>query len=438
MNSLWLELAVILLLLVANGVFSMAEIAVVSARRPRLRALAEAGDSRARRALALAEAPTSFLATVQVGITLVGVLAAAFGGAAVAERLAVPLSRLQWLAPYAEETAFGLVVVALTYGTLVIGELAPKRIGLGQPELTACRLAGPMYLLSRICAPVVGLLARSTDALLGLLRIRPAPEAAVTDEDVRLLVREGMRAGVFHAQEPAMVESVMSLDRRPIRDLMTPRPKIIWININDTHETIWHRIVVSAHTTFPVHDGNRDHVVGLVNVKSIYANLAAGVPVRVRDLVTPALFVPPTLTVTALLERFKESGRHVALVRDEQGAVAGLVSLHDVMEAIVGRIPSLEDRMRPRALRRDDGSWLVDGRLEVDEFTVAVPDCPLPGAAPGRREAVGDWVVRHLGRVPAEGESFGLSRYMVEVIDLDGAHVDKILLLPATGSSSGR
>jgi putative hemolysin len=430
MQTILLELTIILVLLLANGVFSMAEIAIVSARKNRLRALAEAGDPKAGRALELAESPNTFLATVQVGITLVGVLAAAFSGAAMADKLAVPLAGIDWLAPYAEEVAFGLVVIALTYCTLVIGELVPKRIGLGNPEGVARALAGPMHLLSRIGSPLVSLLGSSTDALLAFFRIKPEPEVKVTEDDVRLLVREGMRVGVFHSHEPAMVESVMAFDRRPVRDIMTPRAKIIWINAADSHETIWHRIVVSAHTTFPVYEGRRDNVLGLVTVKSIYANLAAGIPVNVRDLVTPALYVSETQTVSNLLEKFRTTGRHIALTTDEFGTVTGLITLHNLMEAIVGDIPSPEDRLKPKAVRRADGSWLVDGLMGTEAFTATVTDFPLHAPAQRDYQTFGGFVVKHLGHVPAEGETFRAHGYVIEVIDMDGLRVDKVLLLP--------
>lgn len=441
MNSILLELTIIFALLLANGVFAMAEIAIVSARKNRLRSLAEAGDSNARRALELAESPNTFLATVQIGITLVGVLAAAFSGAALADKLTVPLAAIPGLAPYAEQAAFGIVVILLTYCTLVIGELVPKRIGLGNPEGVASALAGPMHLLSRLGAPLVSLLGTSTDALLALFRIKPEPEVKVTEDDVRLLVREGMRVGVFHSHEPAMVESVMAFDRRPVRDIMTPRAKIIWINAADSHETIWHRIVVSAHSTFPVYEGRRDNVLGLVTVKAVYANLAAGIPVNVRDLVTPALFVPETQTVSNLLEKFRTSGRHIALATDEFGTVTGLISLHNLMEAIVGDIPSPEDRLKPKAVRRPDGSWLVDGLLGTEAFAATVADFPLPPPAQRDYQTFGGFVVKHLGHVPAEGESFHAHGYLVEVIDMDGLRVDKVLLLPlknlpATGSKT--
>ena len=436
MSSILFELSIIFALLVANGIFSMAEIAIVSSRKAKLRQLADAGDTRARLALQLAESPNTFLATVQVGITLVGVVAATFSGASLSAPLAGMIREIPWLAPHADEAAFVLVVLVLTYFTLVIGELVPKRIGLGNPEGVARVLAGPMHRLSLIGTPLVSLLGRSTDALLALFRIKPEPEVKVTEDEVRLLVREGMRVGVLHPQEPAMIEGVMSFDRLPVRDLMTPRAKIIWINVTDTHETIWHRIVVSAHSTFPVYEGTRDNVLGLVTVKSIYANLAAGTVINVRDLTTPALIVPASQPATALLEKFKQTGKHVALVTDEFGGIAGLVSLHDILETIVGEMPALGDRHKPKALRRDDGSWLVDGMLDASDFERTVADFPLHPAHQRDYETFAGFIVKHLGHVPAEGESFRHAGYLVEVIDLDGHRVDKVALIPLKNLTS--
>lgn len=430
MNSVALELAVIFALLVANGVFSMTELAVVSARKSRLRQRAEGGDTRARVALELAESPNTFFSTVQIGITLVGVLAAAFSGATLTEQLAGPLAEVAWLAPFADKAAFALVVTALTYFTLVIGELVPKRLGLGNPEGIACALAGPMRWLSNLAAPVVALLSWSTDTLLKIFRIKPAPDAGITEEEVRLLVKEGTRAGVFFKHESEMVDSVLALDRLPVRDLMTPRAKIIWINVTDPHESVWHKIVVSGHTTFPVYEGNRDHVLGVVSVKAIYANLAAGTPANVRDLMVPPLIVPATQSASGLLEKFKHCGKHVALVADEFGGIIGLVSLHDIMEAIIGEMPTPDERARPRAVRRDDGSWLVDGMIGAEEFARLVPDFKLHAGPERDYQTFGGFVLKQLGRMPVEGESFPHSGYHVEVIDMDGHRVDKVLLMP--------
>lgn len=430
MNSVAIELTIIFVLLLANGIFSMTELAVVSARKARLRQRADQGDAGARAALELAESPNTFLSTVQVGITLVGVLAAAFSGATLTEKLAGPLKEVVWLAAYADKVAFTIVVTGLTYFTLVIGELVPKRLGLGNPEGIACALAGPMRWLSNLVAPLVTVLSWSTDALLALFRIKPAPEAGVTEEEVRLMVREGMRAGVFYQHESEMVDSVLALDRVPVRDLMTPRAKIIWINVNDSHESVWHKIVVSGHTTFPVYEGNRDHVLGVVSVKAIYANLAGGVPAHVRDLMVPPLIVPAKQSASGLLEKFKQCGKHVALVVDEFGGIIGLVSLHDIMEAIIGELPTLDERARPRAVRRDDGSWLVDGMMPTAEFERVVADFRLHAGPERDYQTFGGFVLKHLGRVPEEGVTFQHQGYHVEVIDMDGHRVDKVLLMP--------
>lgn len=430
MTAIAVEVTIIFVLLLANGVFSMAEIAVVSARKIRLRRMADAGDSRARSALELAESPNRFLATVQVGITLVGVIAAAFGGATLSAKLAEPLRQIGWLAPYADKASFLVVVAALTYFTLVIGELLPKRLGLANPEGIARALAGPMNKLAALASPLINVLSVSTEALLKLFRLKPEQETGVTEDEVKVMVREGLRAGVFLPHEPAMVENVLALDRIPIRDLMTPRAKIIWVNVRDSHDAIWHKIVVSGHTTFPVYENNRDRVVGVVTVKSIYANLAAGAAVNVKDLMTPPLVAPASQTASVLLEKFKQTGRHVALVADEFGGITGLVSLHDIMEAIIGEFPSQDERARPRAVRREDGSWLVDGILAADEFERCVPSFKLHPVAERDYQTFAGFVVKHLGHVPQEGEVFRLHNYQVEVIDMDAHRVDKILLIP--------
>jgi putative hemolysin len=430
MTAIAIELALIFILLIANGIFSMAEIAIVSARKARLRQLADGGDSRARTALELAESPNTFLATVQVGITLVGVLAAAFSGATLAAKLAEPMKQVTWLSQYADKVSFAIVVTLLTYFTLVIGELVPKRLGLANPEGIARLIANPMRRLSIIASPIITLLSSSTDALFSLFRVKAAQGATVTEDEVKLLVKEGMRSGVFHPSEPAMVESVMALDRIPARDLMTPRAKIIWINIHEPHDSIWHKIVVSGHTSFPVYEGNRDHVVGVISIKSIYANLAAGTAVKVNDLMTPALVVPASQPASSLLEKFKQTGKHIALVADEFGGMVGLVTLHDIMEAIIGELPSPHERAKPRAVRRDDGSWLVDGMLSVDEFEQQLPTFKLHPQNQRDYETFAGFVVKHLGHVPREGEAFRLHGYHVEVIDMDGHRVDKVLLMP--------
>jgi putative hemolysin len=426
MNTIATEVLIIILLLAANGVFAMTEIAVVSARKTRLRRLADSGDLRAKAALELAQSPSRFLATVQVGITLVGVLAGAFGGATLAEQIAVRLESFPWIARYAEAIGIGTVVLGITFLSLILGELVPKRIGLNNPERIARFMAGPMNSLARLAKPLVWLLTASTELVLRLIRLKKPHDPPVTEEEVKVLIREGVQAGVFDRREPAMVEGVLAFDRLPVRDIMTPRAKLVFLNKDDPHEAVWHKVVVSGHSNFPVYEGSRDHVVGVVAVKAIYANLAAGVGVRLVDLMTPPLLVPASQTVSELLDIFKQTRRHIALVTGGGGTIGGLVTLVDVLEAIVGEIPSMEDRLKPEARRRDDGSWLVDGRFEMTNLAPL-----LGGALPATEgQSVAAFVAAQLASEPREGASFVWLNYRFEIIDMDRQRIDKVLIMP--------
>ncbi|MBI5819068.1 MAG: HlyC/CorC family transporter [Verrucomicrobia bacterium] len=430
MSQIATEIIIILLLIMVNGVLAMTEMAVVSARKTRLRRMADQRDPRARAALDLAESPTRFFSTVQVGITLVGVLAGAFGGATIAEQIAAALAPAGVPAQYAEGIGIGIVVLTITYLSLILGELVPKRIALANPERIARVMAGPMNRLAALTSPVVRLLTVSTDLVLRLIRLRESKEPPVSEDEVKLLMQEGLRAGIFHQAEPPMVESVMALDRLTVRELMTPRVKIIWINVNDPHQAIWHKIVVSGHSTFPIYENSRDNVVGVVTVKAVYANLAAGVPVNVRDLMMPPLIVSASQTAISLLECFRKARKHFALALDESGGVAGLVTLHDMMEAVLGDFPSPEERLKPTAQRRDDGSWLVDAMLEADEFERLVPKFKLDPSTERDYTTFGGYVSNRLGRIPNEGEWFESQGFRVEIIDMDRQRVDKVLLIP--------
>lgn len=432
MDQIAVEFVVILLLLVANGVFAMAEIAVVSAKRARLRSLAENGNPRAKAALELAESPNRFLATVQIGITLVGIIAGAFGGSTIAAKVSPLIAQVAFLAPYADKLAFALVVALVTYLSLVIGELIPKRVGLSHPEGIAMAMARPMNALSRIASPLVSFLDVSTEGLLRCFGFRPSKNAVVSEEEVRSLMQEGVRAGAFNKIESQIVHQALELDQLTVRDIMTPRTKVIWLNQDDRHDQVWHKIVVSNHSHFPVYAGNREHVVGLVSVKAIYANLAAGAGVELRNLMVPPLIVPETQCVLQLVETFKQRGRHIAMVTDEFGSIVGLVTLNDVMEAVVGEFPTLDQRARPAARKRDDGTWLVDALIEIGELERQLPGfkAGLPGDA--TYQTLAGFVLKQFGHVPVEGETFTHGPYAFEVLDMDGHRVDKVLVLPAT------
>ncbi len=435
MNVIAAEIGIILLLLMANGLFAMTEIAVVSARKARLRRLAELGDSKAQAALALAESPNRFLATVQVGITLVGVLAGAFGGATIAEEIAAGLKSFPWLAGYGEAIGIGTVVLGITFFSLILGELVPKRIGLNNPELVARLMAGPMNCLASMASPLVRLLTASTEFVLWVIRLKKPQDPPVTEEEVKVMIQEGVQAGVFDHREPEMVEGVLSLDRMPVSEIMTPRAKIIWINQADPHEAIWHKIVVSGHSHYPVYENTRDRVVGVISLKAIYANLAAGIPVRVRDLMVSPLFVAASQTAASLLELFKRSGQHAALVTNDAGIIIGLVTPIDVMEAIVGEFPSPAERLKPEARKRSDGSWLVDGFMSLEALVRLVPGLHFPSAEKRDYSTLGEFLGTRLGRPPKEGETFDEQGFRFEALDLDGARVDKVLITPLDSGS---
>jgi len=428
------EILIILLLLLANGVFAMAEISVVSARKGKLRQLADAGSTRARAALELAESPNRFLSTVQIGITLVGIIAGAFGGAHLSDRLASVMVDVPVIGAYAKSIAFFLVVASITYCSLVIGELVPKRIGLNNPEGIAMTLAGFMHRLSAVVSPAVTFLGFSTDALLRIFGVKPKQENAVSEEEVKVLMQEGMRAGAFHHVESQMVSSVLELDLLHVRDLMTPKPKMIWINADEPHDAVWHKIVVSGHSYFPVYRKNRDNVVGIVSIKAIYANLAAGVGVAIKDVMVTPLVVPETQNTLQLLETFKTSGKHIALVTNEFGSITGIVSINDIMEAIVGDLSTQEERAKPEVRQRDDDTWLIDAMVELEKVERALPGFKFPHTGSSDYQTLAGFVVKQFGRVPKEGETFEQDGYVFEVLDMDRHRVDKVLVMKGKGN----
>ena len=428
MTTIVLEIIIVLLLFAANGVFAMMEMAVVSSRKSRLKQMAEAGDGRATMALALAESPNRFLPTVQIGITLVGLLAGAFSGITLAEEIADWVKTWPALASWAEAIGVGVVVIALTFLSLVIGELVPKRLALADPEGVACRLARPVDRLSRVAQPFIRVLGWSTDLLLRLFRVKPRQADVVSEEEVKLLLREGQAAGVFHQAEPRMVESVLAFDQMPVREIMTPRAKLVWLHVDEVPERVWHKIVVSGHSNYPVYDRDHDDVRGVVAVKAVYANVAAGATAHLKDLMTPPLFVSPADTVLQVLEQFKHTGRHIALVREPDGKLAGLVTLVDVLETIVGDMPSHDERSRPEARLRPDGSWLVDGSYNLEQLEGKLRGNFL--RRPGSAGTVARFVAQELGHPPREGDSFVHESLRFEVIDMDRSSIDKILIQP--------
>lgn len=439
MNSVSTEFIIIALLLVLNGLFALAEMALVmvSSRRTRLKQMADGGSELARLASTLADNPTRYLATAQFGVTLSSVFIGAYGGA----MLARPLNH--WLlirfpayADYTAVASFGLVVLSITVVTIVVGELVPKRLALAHPERWATALARPVYVLSRVAAPAVWFMGVCTNGLARLLGVRSSQPAPVTEDEVAALIDQGLSAGVFHKAEKQMVEGVMGLDQCAVTALMTPRPKLVWLNLDDPDEVNWRKIVASGHSHFPVYQKHRDNVLGMVNIKALWANAAFNLPTTLKNLVTPPLVVPETMTALQALEQFKKTGKHVALVADEFGGISGMLTLIDVLEAIVGDLPDQLRRAQPEAKRRDDGSWLIDATMATGEIKELLGLKELPGEDQADFQTLGGFVVTQLGRIPSAGDYFDSEGWRFEVMDMDRQRVDKVLVarIPALPS----
>lgn len=446
MSGIATEVLIILLLLVLNGVFAMSEIAVVTARRIRLEHRAEAGDRGARAALELAREPTQFLSTVQVGITLIGVLAGAFGGASLAEQLADGLRRSARLAPYAEGLALTIVVGAITYLSLIIGELVPKRIALGAPERIASIVARPMRAVSRVTAPVVQVLTGSTNLMLRLLGVRPHGEAGLTEEEIRAVLEQGAESGVVAPREHEIVESVFRLGDRSVGSIMTPRTELDWIDVAATGEERDRGLVAQLATErrglYLVCEEDLDHVTGFVHAEDLLAGCLDGGAIdlgAVRTTVRAPLFVPAAMPVLHLLDAFRSSRQHAAVVLDEYGGVDGLVTLHDVLEALVGDLPSMDDEdSAPTIVRSPDGSWLVDGSLPVIDVEAKLDVALHEEEGPTGYQTLAGFVLARLGRLPKQGDRFRWREHRFEVVAMDGRRIDKVLVSPPARDERGR
>jgi len=430
MPSVVMQVIIILLLIVVNGLFAMSEMAIVSARKARLRQRADEGDHKAQAALELAETPNRFLSTIQIGITLIGILAGAFGGATLAKDLGAYLGRVPALKPYGEAISLAIVVLVTTYLSLVIGELVPKRLALNNPERIAAVVAAPMRALSVVAYPAVRLLSLSTELVLRILGTRPSTEPPVTEEEIKVLLEQGTEAGVFQEVEQDMVESVLLLDERRVASLMTPRPEIAWLDIDDPPEEIRRKLIASPYSRFPVCQGSLDNVLGEIEARDLLARSLCGEPFDLRAMLRKPLYVPETMPALKVLEAFKKSGTQIALVVDEYGSIQGLVTLKDILEAIVGDIPSAEELAEPQAIQREDGSWLLDGMLPIEEFKELLGIDELPGEGQGLYQTVAGFVIAQLGRIPVAADHFEWGGLRFEVMDMDGNRVDKVLVTP--------
>ncbi|XFA73033.1 hemolysin family protein [Thermosynechococcaceae cyanobacterium Okahandja] len=427
MSATGLEVLFVLLLIIANGVFAGAEIAVVSARKVRLEQLAKRGKRKAKAALKLANSPNSFLSAVQIGITLIGILSGAVGGATLAQRLQGALAPLPWVGQYSQPLSIAIVVTGITYLSLVIGELVPKRIAMTYPEAIACNIAKPMVWLTKLTAPIVHLLSASTDGILQMLGISTTAEQTVTEDEIKVLIEQGAQAGLFEVAEQDMVARIFNLGDRPIQSMMTPRTDIVWLDIESPIEEIEAEILGTFHSRFPVAEETIDHCLGIISAKDFLAARLTQQEVNLRQLLQPALFVPEGRRALDVLELFRQSSQHIALITDEYGGIEGLVTLNDLIEAIVGSLRH-EEGEEPQIIQREDGSWLLDGLLSVYELKELLKRDTLPQEESASYHTLGGLIITLFGRIPQSGDYIETEGLRFEVVDMDGNRVDKVLV----------
>ena len=431
------EILIIFLLFLANGAFSMAEIALVSSSKARLRALVEEGHAGAKAALELAENPNRLLSAVQTGITLITTLAGAYGGATIADELAVYISSIPALTPYSSVLALVAVVLLITFFSLVIGELVPKRIALSNSERFASLAAPHLAAFSRLVSPVIVLLSFCTDLVLRALGVKAYTEPSVTEEEIRILIDEGTTAGVIEEEEQDIMERVFSLGDRRVISIMTPRGEIVWLEVDDSAAEISRKIAGGAYSMFPVCRKKLDNVLGVVQSKDLLSCNLADQKVDLRSSLLPPLFVPESMRALKVLEKFKQTGIHLAIVLDEYGSVQGIVSLVDLLEGLVGDIPHIDDLAEQQVVKRQDGSWLVDGSLPVDDFKEMVDPEGLPEEEESQYITLGGFVMTHLEKMPTTGDHFEWGGYRFEVVDMDERKVDKLLVTPLAKDKDG-
>jgi putative hemolysin len=427
MGDITFEIIFIIVLLIANGLFSMSEMAVVSARKARLQKRANDGDKGAKAALELAGNPGPFLSTVQIGITLVGILAGAFGGATIAEKLAPTLKSFPAIEPYADKISFGLVVLVITYLSLVIGELIPKRLALHSPDKIASIVAAPMKKISALTSPMVKLLEGSTNGLLRLFGMRESSEPPVTEDEIKVLIEQGIRAGVFEEAEQDLIERTFHLGDRTVNELMVPRPDVVFLDLDDPPEVIKEVVSGNRLSRYPVIQGSPDNVVGVVRAKDLLASEFGNQPFDLNAAMVPALYLPDTMPAFKAIEMFKSSRRHMAVVVDEHGGVEGVITVNDILDALVGDSPSMDEREEQLVVRREDGSFLLDGALSINQLKQTLQLNRLPGEKDGDFQTLGGFMMTRLGRVPAAADQLEFGGWRFEVVDMDRRRVDKVL-----------
>ncbi|MBI5840138.1 MAG: HlyC/CorC family transporter [Chloroflexi bacterium] len=429
--SYWNEIAVIALLILINGVLSMSEAALVASRKAKLHQQANEGDQASKSVLRLTANPNIFLSTIQIGITLIGVLSGAVGGATISELLAVEFSKIPAIQQYSEALALGIVVMIITILSLWLGELVPKRLALHSPEQIARVVANPMIFISKVFSPAVKILSGATDLVLRLMGVKDSTEPPITEEELQVLLDQGTQAGIFEEAEQDMVEGVFSLGDQRVYSLMTPRTEIVWLDIDDSPEEIRLKVAEHGYSRYPVCEGNLDMVLGIVKTSDLLVPALASEKFKLKDLLRPALYIPETMFASQALQMLKEQNRKILLIIDEFGTLQGLLTLNDVLEEIVG-----DFEPEAQATQRQDGSWLLDGKLPVDDFKEIFNVKALPHE--DEYETLSGFVMMSLGRVPQPADHFEWLSLRFEVMDMDGRRVDKVMVttLPARSTTN--
>jgi putative hemolysin len=412
MDGSWVEGLIIFLLIIMNGLFAMTEIALVSVRKSRLEQKAEDGDIDARTALELLESPNRFLSTVQVGISLVGVFAGAMGGASYADKLAVVIDMIPAMRPYSHAISLVVVVLIITYFSLVIGELIPKRLALQSAEKIALASARPMRFVSKLVSPIITLLANSTELGLKLMGVKVSAESPISDEEIMMLVQQARETGSVQDVEQDMVESIFRLGDRRADAIMTPRVDLVWLDINEQVDANVKIVLSSSHSLFPVGDGSLDEIIGIVRAKELVGHRLNGEDVQLRDIVIPPLFVPESMPALKVLD----------------GGLQGMITLANVLQAIIGDVPVPGEKYEPQVVEREDGSYLFDGQLQIDELKDILDLDELPEEEHAGFSTLGGFMMNQLGEIPTAGQHFEWNGLRFEVMDMDNRRVDKVLV----------
>ena len=417
-----MDIVILLGLILLNGLFVMSEIALVSARKSRLEMMAEKGDKKAESALKLANNPELFLSAAQIGITLVAILTGVYSGERFSAYLQPYIERITFLRPYADTVATSIIVIIVTFLSIIFGELIPKRIALLNAEKIAKKAAPPMYAFARFTHPIVWLLNRTSNGFFRLFNIKQSKDESVTEEEIKAIISEGTEAGTIEEEEKQMIERIFHLGDRNITSLMTHRSDILWFDINDNEEKIREKIIAEPHSVYPICDAEIDNIKGVVSIKDLYVSDDLTL---FKDLMQPALFVPDNNTAYQVMEKFKESKIHSCFIVDEYGSVKGMITLNDILEAIVGDIPqsNIEDY---EIVEREDGSFLIDAQIPFYDFLSKFNKTDLLLQDEQQYDTLAGCILHELERIPQSGDKMDWNGFHIEIVDMDGHRIDKV------------